>query len=877
MNDVDASQRASGEGWSRRGDTLECRLTVHASALCQAREFALYRLRVLLARSRGILRPLAIGVDQDGIRVQFATGALDHGPRRTSSSMWLRDVLVPLIEAVCACHDAGALPNGPLGIIEGQYFPGVTWFLPRPQSLGDERTAGAACNALTAWIRAERTSISLDADERHWLDGALRALAEEGWPGAKRWLQEWRVEDQLGTIRVAAAGPVRCLTEFELFARVARLYRYRVVDSAMAGEFGVGGDGATVLRVDRSWVDPHFGILDRPTVQELWDELTEESRTTPLVALDKVPPNPLERAARDVERRRWIAVHPDQPFVFLDWPRSRVSSEGYLRVVSAGDDTLMERKRLFSGFVDRHPSLAGMLRSPPPPRRFGANTIPRAALEESILDTRGVFAVQGPPGTGKTYLASQVVRRFLQRTPGGRVLVCSKEHFALDHIVTKIATTLEKASVPFRAWRSVPQGRRREEVIRNPWSAVAVARDLAERRWAAGEEAWTQWQAATSEIHDLRVASLARDAATVVFTTTCDLAMTEFLDRESFDLVVIEEAGKCYPSELLHAVCLGRTTLLIGDQFQLPPFQEECTRAGAQAWTRTVRAARSDAQRLSLKDRFGDLVRSLGPTLSNGESVTDETLLWLRPFEYLFDRLPGRYRLDEQFRMEAPLSRVVSGVFYGAPFVHRKNDLAAGERPNDRPLGSAIPERFDVPLLWLDTPHMAALPDATEDRGKRGVRDNHYELDVLVAYLRSLRGPAKTDLVILTPYRAQKRLLLQSGELRSICSVISGRSLDDSVRTTDEYQGREAELTVLSLVRNSSQGTRAWGFMASPERLNVMFSRARFRQVVIGCSAHVERHAAECEHLYRVWSAYQAEARDPSCARIIPSTEVLHG
>ena len=80
---------------------------------------------------------------------------------------------------------------------------------------------------------------------------------------------------------------------------------------------------------------------------------------------------------------------------------------------------------------------------------------------------------------------------------------------------------------------------------------------------------------------------------------------------------------------------------------------------------------------------------------------------------------------------------------------------------------------------------------------------------------------------------------------------------------------------MLSLVNNS--WAPSVGLHDGSERLNVMFSRARFRQVVVGCAAHIERHATECGHLHGVWDAYQAEAQNPDAARIVPSAEVHDG
>ncbi|MBK7761185.1 MAG: hypothetical protein IPI35_33200 [Deltaproteobacteria bacterium] len=69
--------------------------------------------------------------------------------------------------------------------------------------------------------------------------------------------------------------------------------------------------------------------------------------------------------------------------------------------------------------------------------------------------------LQGPPGTGKTHLATEVVRRLFKRDAHARVLVCAKEHFALDHILKKITQALTDDKVPVRAWRSVSLAKRR--------------------------------------------------------------------------------------------------------------------------------------------------------------------------------------------------------------------------------------------------------------------------------------------------------------------------------------------------------------------------------------------------------------------------------
>ena len=67
------------------------------------------------------------------------------------------------------------------------------------------------------------------------------------------------------------------------------------------------------------------------------------------------------------------------------------------------------------------------------------------------------------------------------------------------------------------------------------------------------------------------------------------------------------------------------------------------------------------------------------------------------------------------------------------------------------------------------------------------------------------------------------------------------------VRTVDSVQGREAEVVLVSLVRNNSHSgvQEAIGFLEEPERVNVMFSRARRLLVIVGALmlvAHDNRH-----------------------------------
>ena len=81
-------------------------------------------------------------------------------------------------------------------------------------------------------------------------------------------------------------------------------------------------------------------------------------------------------------------------------------------------------------------------------------------------------------------------------------------------------------------------------------------------------------------------------------------------------------------------------------------------------------------------------------------------------------------------------------------------------------------------------------------------------------------GITMDDIAIISPYSAQVQL---------ITSLIPSKV---RCRTVDGYQGGEAELIIISMVRSNSEGVT--GFLADKRRLNVAVSRARRSCCIIG-------------------------------------------
>ena len=68
----------------------------------------------------------------------------------------------------------------------------------------------------------------------------------------------------------------------------------------------------------------------------------------------------------------------------------------------------------------------------------------------------------------------------------------------------------------------------------------------------------------------------------------------------------------------------------------------------------------------------------------------------------------------------------------------------------------------------------------------------------------------------------------------------------------DNYQGEESEIVIVSLTRSNPNGDI--GFMSSPERLNVLLSRARNAMIMLGNSKTFQKARKGAEQWCKLFS-----------------------
>ena len=152
-------------------------------------------------------------------------------------------------------------------------------------------------------------------------------------------------------------------------------------------------------------------------------------------------------------------------------------------------------------------------------------------------------------------------------------------------------------------------------------------------------------------------------------------------------------------------------------------------------------------------------------------------------------------------------------------------------------------------MVWVDIP----WDHEHKERKKTGYT-NRSEQRVIQHLLRKMAtedsqitGQPYT-VAILTPYNLQKMTINQDAEIKppSGCEFGSAQNREAGeskakAYSVDSFQGDEADVIIVSLVRNKptrAQETLSASdieFIAQPDRLNVMLSRPKRLLIIVGC------------------------------------------
>lgn len=496
---------------------------------------------------------------------------------------------------------------------------------------------------------------------------------------------------------------------------------------------------------------------------------------------------------------------------------------------------------------------------------------PKQVALKALWTTAPGFWIVGPPGVGKTTLATAVIDVIFRDDPASRVLICAQGHDALNNLEEKIADNQRDGLlsrniliVRSRAKDDKVTSERRVDHIAKKALASFEGSSLVQgapsglsddvRRLT---EISKTGSARTGEESGVLI-SLMIESANIVITTLNSGDIERMVaTREPFDWVIVEEAAKATGPELAGALALGNRRLLIGDHRQLGPFDADRLRGifGDSRQIEEMLAHAPDA----CGALFGDTVlEELARVLQDPTAKADILQLakqWVEPFQSVVVEDEQRAlamrlsaTLTKQRRMDPAIAEVVSETFY-------KGELETDEK-REKEAFEGVPkilsdDKLASPVVVVDFPHVSVTKHRASSERAKPKWHNPGEVEAVVEVLRKVRrNPAgeQPTLAVLSPYANQVKLLDQRLQQafrtdlkhipRDFKTVRKGLGY---VGTVDSFQGSEADLVIVSLVRNNPRvGFPALGFLRERRRMNVLLSRAQEKLVLVGSLAFLE-------------------------------------
>ena len=268
---------------------------------------------------------------------------------------------------------------------------------------------------------------------------------------------------------------------------------------------------------------------------------------------------------------------------------------------------------------------------------------------------------------------------------------------------------------------------------------------------------------------------------------TCQSALKFDGDR-TYDLVIVDEAARATPLDLLIPMSLGKKIILVGDHKQLPHMLEP----------EVVKIIESNPKYSSLPD--------IGVSL----------------FERLFDMFKKGPRaksvlLDTQYRMHPLICKFVSDAFYDGllqPGITEADRVSKKEIFN----GQA--------LCYINITKNNGLELGGESKSRT------CEVTQICKDLKYIFEVSPKSIVgIITFYSKQAKAITNA--VNDILNEEQKKNV--KIGTVDEFQGKEFDIVLLSAVRANNQTEniqRRVGFLTKTNRVCVAFSRAKYQFVV---------------------------------------------
>lgn len=507
------------------------------------------------------------------------------------------------------------------------------------------------------------------------------------------------------------------------------------------------------------------------------------------------------------------------------------------------------------------------------------------AVAKSLL-AKDIALIQGPPGTGKTTVIAEIIWQTLLREPEAKILITSQTNLAVDNALERLKG--KKLVRPIRIGnidKFEDEGKVYSNERLKQWLAAKpdsqdekINSDNAICEWIKNvanrcddnelfSKATIKWK---KELENKD--SLIKDTFSTkyfknvnVFAATCsECGSRNFAEayqsmfqknketqgEPEFDIVIMDEASKATPPELVLPLTLGKKVIIIGDHKQLPPMIDE--------------------------NEFGEALEAIGAKKLVEDWTRDDYKV--SQFEKLFKNAPKNFvaSLDTQFRMHEQIMNCISQFYEDQEEL--ENGLICGirDKMNIADLSNKTSRwhGLNSPPFINNNTHAIWVNVETPEQREKGSTSpyNKGEIDAIKTVLNALTKaegfkeyfdsfPKEEDkeVGIITYYMGQMQKIKKS-IYPTLTTANAWRNFEQHkyknefqlpfrIDTVDRFQGMERNIIIISTVRSDKEIVngkeipnknypRALGFAREIQRVNVGFSRAKRLLIVIGNERH---------------------------------------
>jgi len=285
-------------------------------------------------------------------------------------------------------------------------------------------------------------------------------------------------------------------------------------------------------------------------------------------------------------------------------------------------------------------------------------------------------------------------------------------------------------------------------------------------------------------------------------------AMKGFDDK--YDYVIIDEAARSNPLDLLIPMCMGKKVILVGDHKQLPHMVE------ADIVNAVIDKTKDESVKQVLEE---SLFMRLFNKVREADEVANKTSNV---------KISRTCTLNEQFRMHSAICDLIN-VFYQEEQLRPACEIGK-ESEFDQKKEHNLNLYNNKPLAWIDVPITEKTPAE-----KGGISKSRMcEVNIVKRELSNiLNANADYEIGIITFYSKQAQLLKEM-----IDEEFPSDAYRISVGTVDAFQGKEFDVVILSAVRANMETEikKRVGFLNNNNRLCVAFSRAKRLLITVGDS-----------------------------------------